>query len=100
MIKTWLSLVSVDQLPVGQRKKSYFPLKIMCSAKLDFAYFAGQDQIIIFFIQSCKKRGKYFNTDKIRNYHLLRLAKSVPFLSLNESLIRFLEKKKKQKYLY
>lgn len=43
VIKTWLSLVSVDQLPVGQRKKSYFPLKIMCSAKLDFAYFAFID---------------------------------------------------------
>lgn len=103
VIKTWLSLVYVDQLPVGQRKKSYFPLKIMCSAKLDFHILlslTGQDQIIIFSIQSCKKRGEYFNTDKIKNYHLLRLAKSVPFLSLNESLIRFLEKKKKQKYLY
>lgn len=38
LIKTWLSLVSVDHLPVGQRKKSYFPENYVFS-KIRFCIF-------------------------------------------------------------
>lgn len=44
-------------------------------------------------IYSCKKRGQYFNRDKNRNYHILRLAKSFFFfISLDDSSLDFLER--------